>query len=71
MSESDLIPGYLNRSQVPPTSSLPSKIENDLLGQLFFRLYPAAIPDMPAPITIMSLCKFSILILMSYKFKYC
>ena len=27
ISESDLIPGYLNRSQVPPKFSLPSKIK--------------------------------------------
>ena len=52
---------------MPPISSLPSNIENDLFGQLFLRLYPAAIPEIPAPITITSLCIFSILILILYK----
>jgi hypothetical protein len=55
MSESDLIPGYLKRSHVPPIPSLPSRIKKDLFGHDFFRLYPAAIPDMPAPTTMTSL----------------
>ena len=32
MSESDLMPGYLNRLQVPPNSSLASKITYDFSG---------------------------------------
>ena len=60
MSESDLIPGYLKRSHVPPTPSLLSRIKKDLLGHDFFRLYPAAIPDIPAPTTMTSLCVFKI-----------
>jgi len=55
MSESDLMPGYLNRSQVPPTLSLPSRIKKDLFGHDFLRLYPAAMPDIPAPTTTTSL----------------
>jgi|TARA_E500000081_G_scaffold137097_1_gene151492 hypothetical protein len=55
MSESDLIPGYLKRSQVPPTLSLPSRIMKDLLEHDFLRLYPAAMPDIPAPTTMTSL----------------
>jgi len=55
MSESDLIPGYLKRSHVPPTLSLPSRITKDLFGHDFLKLYPAAIPDMPAPTTTISL----------------
>ena len=38
ISESDLMPGYLKRSQVPPILSLASKMVKDLLGQLFLRL---------------------------------
>ena len=56
MSESERTPGYLNRSQVPPNASLPSRIANDLSGQLFCKLYPAAMPDIPAPTIIISLC---------------
>ena len=60
MSESDLIPGYLKRSHVPPILSLPSRITKDLFGHDFFRLYPAAMPDMPAPTTTTSLWVFEI-----------
>src|SRR6056300_970203 len=56
MSESDRMPGYLNRSQVPPRADLPSKIAKDLFGQLFCKLYAAAIPEIPAPTTMTSLC---------------
>ncbi|EJP73310.1 MAG: hypothetical protein NT02SARS_1789 [SAR86 cluster bacterium SAR86B] len=55
ISESDLIPGYLKRSHVPPMSFLPSSITKDLFGHDFLKLYPAAIPDIPAPTTTMSL----------------
>ena len=36
MSESDLIPGYLNKSHVPPILFLPSKIKNDLFASVKF-----------------------------------
>ena len=49
------MPGYLKRSHVPPTLSLPSRIKKDLVGHDFFKLYAAAMPDMPAPTTITSL----------------
>ena len=60
ISESDLTPGYLKRSHVPPILFLPSRIEKDLFGQDFFMLYPAAIPDIPAPTIITSLCMINI-----------
>lgn len=60
MSESDLIPGYVKRSHVPPIFSLPSRIKKDLFGHDFLRLYPAAMPDMPAPTTMTSLWVFKI-----------
>jgi hypothetical protein len=59
------MPGYLKRSHVPPILSLPSNITKDLLGQDFFKLYPAAIPDIPAPTTTTSLCVFEIFIIFS------
>jgi len=49
------MPGYLNRSHVPPISFLPSRITKDFFGHDFLKLYPAAIPDIPAPTTTMSL----------------
>ena len=59
ISESDLTPGYL---KIPCTTNtfLPSRIEKDLFGQDFFMLYPAAIPDIPAPTIITSLCMINI-----------
>ena len=59
------MPGYLKRSHVPPISSLPSNITKDLLGQDFFKLYAAAIPDIPAPTTTTSLCVLEIFIIFS------
>ena len=60
MSESDLIPGYLNKSHVPPILFLPSKIKNDLLGHFRLRWHAAPIPDIPAPIIITSINSFFI-----------
>ena len=37
MSESDLIPGYLNKSHVPPIALLFSKILKLLFGHFFFK----------------------------------
>ena len=49
MSESDLIPGYLNKSQVPPKLSLPSKIRYFLSGHFILRCAPAPMPEIPEP----------------------
>ena len=49
MSESERIPGYLNKLQVPPISSLASRIKKFLSGFFLFRWHAAPIPDKPAP----------------------
>ena len=48
------MPGYLNKSHVPPILFLPSKIKNDFLEQFCFKWQAAPIPEIPAPIIITS-----------------
>src|SRR3954467_317171 len=51
MSESERMPGYRNRSQVPPMASRASRIAKDLSGHSIVRWQPAPMPDSPAPTT--------------------
>src|SRR4051812_3040028 len=60
MSESERIPGYRNRSHVPPIASRASRIANDLSGQFMRRWQPAPIPDRPPPTTRTSTCSLAI-----------
>jgi hypothetical protein len=48
------MPGYLKKFQVPPKLSLLSRIKKLALGLYFLRWQAALIPEIPAPITIVS-----------------
>ena len=50
MSESERIPGYLNRSQVPPRFFLLSRTKYFLLGKAVEKWQATPTPDNPAPI---------------------
>src|SRR3954453_15634486 len=56
MSESERMPGYLNRSQGPPMCSRRSRIAYDFEGHLSCRCQAALIPEMPAPMISTSRC---------------
>src|SRR6185295_9432007 len=56
MSESERMPGYRNRSHVPPTESRASRTANVLPGHLSWTWYAAQIPEMPAPTISTSTC---------------
>ena len=49
MSLSERMPGYLNKSQVPPMRGRPSRMVNDVLGHCAFKWQAALRPEMPAP----------------------
>ena len=49
MSESERMPGYLKKSQVPPMLLLRSRMRKDAQGECFCRWYATSIPLMPAP----------------------
>src|SRR5690348_12351627 len=55
MSLSDRIPGYRNKSQVPPNRSRRSKIVYDKCGLRSWMRYAASIPEIPAPMITTSL----------------
>ncbi len=54
ISESDLMPGYLTRSHVPPGSLLRSRTTYLLPGQRSCGCQAALIPEIPAPTTTTS-----------------
>src|SRR5215469_4053846 len=56
MSESDLTPGYLNSSQVPPLTERASKIAYEIPGASICSRQAAPIPDRPAPTMSTSTC---------------
>src|SRR3954454_14146524 len=56
MSESERIPGYRNRSHVPPMEPRLSTIANDLSGHFCVRWQAAPMPDSPAPTIRTSTC---------------
>src|SRR5436305_4857628 len=56
MSESERMPGYRNRSHVPPIVSRPSKIAKVLPGSVVFSWQAAPTPDRPAPTISTSRC---------------
>src|SRR5262245_16537789 len=56
MSESERMPGYRNRSQVPPSDSRASRIAYVLPGQVVSRWQPAPTPERPAPTISTSRC---------------
>ena len=56
MSESDRMPGYLKRSQVPPLFARASRIAYDLPGSSVWSRYAAPMPDKPAPTIRTSRC---------------
>src|SRR4051794_39737433 len=60
MSESERMPGYRNRSQVPPIASRPSRIAYDRPADSISRWHAAPIPDSPAPTMSTSTCSGSI-----------
>src|SRR5439155_9913881 len=50
------IPGYRNKSQVPPIEPRASRMAKVLPGHLSCTWYPAPIPDRPAPTISTSTC---------------
>src|SRR5690606_9505640 len=60
ISESERIPGYLNRSQVPPILSRRSMMSKERCGQCLERCAARPIPEIPAPTIRISTC-FSML----------
>ena len=56
ISLSERIPGYLNRSQVPPMLSRRSKIPTLFCGHARLKCTAALIPEIPAPTTTTSKC---------------
>src|SRR5215813_878274 len=54
MSLSDRMPGYRNKSQVPPMASRPSSTAKVLPEQRRFKWTAAPIPEIPAPTIITS-----------------
>src|SRR6478735_4752977 len=59
MSESERMPGYLNRSQVPPLASRPSRTATTLPGWWAVTWQAAPMPDRPAPMIRTSTCSGS------------
>src|ERR1700740_1430123 len=59
MSESERMPGYLNRSHVPPRSSRASRTATDLVGWSRSTLEAASMPDRPAPMMRTSTCSLA------------
>src|SRR3954452_20410371 len=60
MSESERMPGYRNRSHVPPIVSRPSKIAKDLPGRVVLSWQAAPTPDRPAPTISTSRCSVAV-----------
>src|SRR5688500_2944630 len=56
MSESERMPGYRKRSQVPPIASRDSRIAYDLSGHSAVRWQAAPMPERPAPTMSTSVC---------------
>src|SRR5262249_1136893 len=56
MSESDLTPGYLNSSQVPPLTERASTIAYEIPAASICSRQAAPIPDRPAPTMSTSTC---------------
>src|ERR1700710_2461832 len=56
MSESERMPGYLNKSQVSPMLLRRSRTAYVLVGQRTCRCQGALIPEMPAPMMRTSRC---------------
>src|SRR5215213_7037590 len=56
MSESERMPGYRNRSHVPPIAWRPSSMTKLFVGHSIFRWQAPPTPDSPAPTIMTSTC---------------